>query len=142
MELYSFYWFSRYSGNRLYRTLVIRMTLPLKQETILRDLESRAEQVYSTLRGRMHSSCGDQLAGSENLNRLPPLWDLPVFNQETLASFFHLEGCKKWDWREMSLATDLGWGPDARRGARSLLLTCVKRLQETLVLRYSPQSHS
>ena len=111
MELYSFYWFSRYSGNRLYRTLVIRMTLPLKQETILRDLESRAEQVYSTLRGRMHSSCGDQLAGSENLNRLPPLWDLPVFNQETLASFFHLEGCKKWDWREMSLRDRLGMGP-------------------------------
>ena len=122
---------------------LLRMTSDQKQETILRDLEFRSEQVHSTLRGRMHSSCGDQLSGFESLHRLPPIWDLGIFKSpETLSAFFLLEGFRKWDWTEMSLAkfiakdreTDLGWGQEARRGARSLLLTCVRRFQEALVV--------
>ena len=127
---------------------LVRMTSAKKQETILRDLEFRSEQIHSTLRGRMHSSCGDQLAGFESLHRLPPIWDLEIFkNPETLSSFVLLEGFRKWDWTEMSLTkfiardreTDLGWGHEARRSARDLLLRCVKRLQEALVVLFDEQ---
>ena len=127
---------------------LVRMTSALKQETVLRDLEFRAEQVHSTLRGRMYNSCGDQLAGFEDLHQLPQIWDLPICkNQETLAAFFHLEGYQRMNWTGMSLVKfiakdreiDLGWGQEAKRPGRSLLLTCVKRLQEALVVLFDRQ---
>ena len=122
---------------------LVRVTSTRKQGTILRDLELRTERIYATLKGKMHGSHGDMLDGFEDLHRLPGIWDTNTFkSQETLEAFYHFEGFKKWDWRGTSLASfrsrereiELRWGQDADRGARALLITCVKRLEATLVV--------
>ena len=135
---------------KLYERLVVvqpilRVSSASMHTKTIRDMVFRKSAVYSLLTTKMHNPMGStKVGGFENLERLPEVWDLPIFETEdSFASFYLMKGWERGSYTLMSLRFFLKkgergtvWGEDHSREGREALLKAIERVEVCFTILY------
>jgi hypothetical protein len=135
---------------KLYERLVVvqpilRVSSASMHTKTIRDMVFRKSAVYSLLTTKMHNPMGStKVGGFENLERLPEVWDIPIFETEdSFASFYLMKGWERGNYLLMSLRFFLkkgekgtAWGEDHSREGRAALLKAIERVEVCFTILY------